>query len=410
MRKLSEVIEINPDSIKQDYKHKIIEYIDISSVGTGELHGTSRYIIKEAPSRAKRLVRHGDIIIATVRPNRRSFLYVKNPPDNLVVSTGFAVLRAKPEVDSRFLYFTINDQLFTDYLANNAKGAAYPAVDTEIIGNAKIRVPNLKIQREIAAILSAYDDLIENNTRRIQILEEMAQRIYREWFVHFRFPGHENVKMMASELGMIPEGWEAKKFSDVVEINPIIKINKNEEYPFVLMADVSANSLIVECNNTRFGASGSKFQNFDVIFPRITPSVEHGKGGFVLFLQNDQIAAGSTEFIVFRSKDLCPEMVYFISKEPEFRENAVKSMIGASGRQRVQNECFDNFLVAKPDQAIIQKYSQIGKTIIKEIYLLFQKNKLLRQTRDLLLPKLISGKIDVSDLEIEIGGMEDESH
>ena len=82
---------------------------------------------------------------------------------------------------------------------------------------------HLPIQQKIASILSAYDDLIENNTRRIQILEEMAQRIYHEWFVHFRFPGHENVKMVESELGMIPEGWEVKNATEEVVDDTIQK-------------------------------------------------------------------------------------------------------------------------------------------------------------------------------------------
>ena len=80
----------------------------------------------------------------------------------------------------------------------------------------EVRVPPLPTQRKIASILSAYDDLIENNTRRIAILEEMAQAIYREWFVNFRFPGHENVKLVDSPLGQIPEGWEADDDSDDV--------------------------------------------------------------------------------------------------------------------------------------------------------------------------------------------------
>jgi len=94
-------------------------------------------------------------------------------------------------------------------------GAGQPNVSPSDIGGLKIPLPPLPTQRKIAAILSAYDDLIENNTRRIRILEEMAQAIYREWFVHFRFPGHEGVRMVESELGMIPEGWEVKPFSQI---------------------------------------------------------------------------------------------------------------------------------------------------------------------------------------------------
>ncbi|MGB4331075.1 MAG: restriction endonuclease subunit S, partial [Dethiobacteria bacterium] len=216
--KLGNVITINPESIEEGYPFDVIEYIEISSVGTGTLEKTRCIQLDAAPSRAKRIVKKDDILLATVRPNLRSFWYAKNPKKNMIASTGFAVLRAREKIDSRFLYYTVTNQPFTDYLTANAKGAAYPAVDTEIIKRAEISLPTLPIQRNIAAILSAYDDLIENNLRRIKILEEMAQALYREWFVHFRFPGHEKVRLIDSPMGKIPEGWEVKELKDVCHL------------------------------------------------------------------------------------------------------------------------------------------------------------------------------------------------
>ena len=395
--KFLEFIEINPKvELRKGLEYPCV-LMDEVEPGNKWVSGN---IIK--PYKGGTKFQKGDTLFARITPcleNGKIAKYKGEKNKQGFGSTEFFVFRAKEGIsDEDYVYYLSLSNIIRKPAEASMFGASgRQRADLDFVQNIQINPPNLETQRKIAAILSAYDDLIENNTRRIKILEEIAQRLYSEWFVHFRYPGHENVKMVYNEeLGQeIPEGWEVKKFSDVVEINPVIKTNKNEEYPFVLMADVSTNSLIVECNSTRFGGSGSKFQNFDVIFPRITPSVEHGKGGFVLFLQDCQIAKGSTEFIVFRSKNLCPEMIYFLSKEPEFRENAVKSMIGASGRQRVKNECFDNFLLAKPDQSTIEKYSQIGKTIIKEIYLLSKKNKLLRQARDLLLPRLISVEFDL---------------
>jgi len=178
--KLGDVALINNQSIGRDFGYEDIRYIDISSVGTGVLNEVKTISLEKAPSRAKRIVHHGDVILSTVRPNRRSFLYIKNPDKNTIVSTGFAVLTANSDLDKRFLYYVINDQKVTDYLTNSAKGAAYPAVDTEIVSKIEFLKPSLPTQRKIASILSAYDDLIENNTRRIKILEEMAQSIYKE--------------------------------------------------------------------------------------------------------------------------------------------------------------------------------------------------------------------------------------
>lgn len=395
---LGDVVEINKRSISKDFPFKEIEYIDISSVGTGVLLETKHYELSKAPSRAKRLIKDGDTILSTVRPNRRSFLYIKQPKENMVVSTGFAVLTPTKEINSRFLYYLVADHKFSDYLTLNAKGAAYPAVDTDIIKRARITLPPLEEQHKIASILSAYDDLIEINTRRIKILEEMAQSIYREWFVKFRFPGHEKVKMVKSDLGMIPEGWEVYKASDCIEINPRIKVEKDKPKPFVDMTCLSETSMIVNYKEYRTGNSGTKFQNGDTLFARITPCLENGKTGFVQFLSEKEVGLGSTEFIVLRSKNLSPEIIYLLARTEDFRNNAIKSMTGASGRQRVQLECFEKYLLAKPPEALIDKFTEVVRPMFQEVYILSIENRKLRKTRDLLLPKLISGEIDVEKL------------
>lgn len=216
--KFGDIAIVNPESIGKNFKFEEIQYIDISSVGTGVAEKPQVLSAKDAPSRARRLVADGDTILSTVRPNRRSFLFIKNPAENTVVSTGFAVIRSKPVSDSRFVYYLISQQEFTDYLAKNAKGSAYPAVDEKIITDADVYFPNLQTQVRIASVLSAYDDLIENNEKRIKVLEEMASRLYTEWFVKFKFPGHEKVKMVDSgaEFGMIPEGWDVRSVGSLL--------------------------------------------------------------------------------------------------------------------------------------------------------------------------------------------------
>jgi type I restriction enzyme S subunit len=158
---LDEIAFINPDSIKKEYPHSEIEYIDISSVGTGQLIETKPMLLSEASSRAKRLVKDEDTILSTVRPNRRSFLFIKKPRENIVVSTGFAVLRAKNGTDPRYLYYVITDQKFTDYLTLSAKGAAYPAVDTEIVQRGKVPYWSSDVQKKNSTVLSTYYDLLK---------------------------------------------------------------------------------------------------------------------------------------------------------------------------------------------------------------------------------------------------------
>ena len=281
----------------------------------------------------------------------------------------------------------------------SAAGAAQPKLGIYKVEQIEVAYPPLATQRRIASILSAYDDLIENNTRRIAILEEMARSIYEEWFVRFRFPGHEQVKMVESELGLIPEGWKVVAASDALTINPKVRIPKEGMKPFVPMGSLSENSMLLTDIEEREGNSGSKFQNGDTLFARITPCLENGKTGFVQFLSSsDAVAFGSTEFIVLRSRTLCPEYVYVLARSDEFRANAIKSMSGATGRQRVKEACFDSFLLAQPCSETLQRYREIVSPMFAMIKNLASKNANLRVTRDLLLPKLISGELDVSTL------------
>jgi len=314
-----------------------------------------------------------------------------------VIDTAFYLNLLSDNVDLIWAYY----HLINFDINKIDSGSAIPSTSREAFYQIPVSLPPLSTQRKIAAILSAYDDLIENNTRRIAILEEMAQSLYREWFVHFRFPGHEKKCMVESALGMIPEGWEVVKSSDAMEIDPPTKVLKDGEKPFVSMAGLSTASMLIDTVEMRAGNSGSKFKNGDTLFARITPCLENGKIGFVQFLPSDQaVAFGSTEFIVLRSNALCPEYVYLMARSNEFRDNATKSMSGATGRQRVQIACFDKFLIAHPDSKTLTAFSEQVEPFFRNIYVLAQKNVNLRRTRDLLLPKLISGEVDVEGLEV----------
>ena len=317
------------------------------------------------------------------------------------VHCGF-VIRFRPAaklVDPRYLTYLLRSPEYREKIKNLSGGAAITNISQDNLGQLPVVLPDFATQRRTAFILSAYDDLIENNTRRIAILEEMARRIYEEWFVRFRSPGHKQVQMVESELGLIPEGWKVVAASDAITINPKVRVPKEGQKPFVPMGSLSENSMLISDIGEREGNSGSKFQNGDTLFARITPCLENGKTGFVQFLPNeDAVAFGSTEFIVLRSRSLCPEYVYALARSDEFRGNAIKSMSGATGRQRVKEACFDSFLLAQPDAETLKRYREIVQPMFAMIRKLAAKNVNLRATRDLLLPKLISGELDVSTL------------
>jgi len=305
------------------------------------------------------------------------------------------------KLDSRFLYYWLLSPQGRGELKKCTIGSSQPAFTIVLLKQMEIELKSISTQRKIAFILSAYDDLIEKNNRRIKILEIMAQVFYREWFVMFRFPGHEKVRMADSDFGQVPEGWDILAFRDLVEINPSMKVDKDKQKPYVDMAGLSNSCMVIECSITRNGNSGSKFQNGDTLFARITPCLENGKTGYVQFLDDEEIGIGSTEFIVFRSKKLTPEYVYLLARTDNFRGIAIKSMTGASGRQRVQNGCFDEIMLPVPPLEILTAFTNMVSPMFKQVHVLSNKNVNLRRTRDLLLPKLISGELDVGSLDID---------
>lgn len=305
------------------------------------------------------------------------------------------------DVDSKFLHYYLRDAKVIEGIAKQAVGATMPNLNTSILRSIPVSYPSLREQQKIVAILSAYDDLIENNTRRIQILEEMVQCIYEEWFVRFRFTRNENVKMVGSRMGEIPEGWEVRSVTQMIEFDPRTSVPREGLKPFVPMASLTENSMLIDTIESREGNSGSKFKNGDTLFARITPCLENGKTGFVDFLPNDDsVAFGSTEYIVLRSKTVTPEFVYLTARSDRFRQHAIKSMSGATGRQRVRVDSFNEYWMVQPDKKSLDRFSEIVLPIFKNVSCLAKKNRNLRRTRDLLLPKLISGELDVGKIQM----------
>lgn len=308
-----------------------------------------------------------------------------------------AMLVNERECDPRYFFYALKGR--RHLLLKVAFGGAQRNLSGRLIKEFKLPVPSLPVQKRIAGILSAYDELIENNQRRIRILEEMAQSLYREWFVKFCFPGHEKLSFVTSPLGKIPAGWERKYMPECVDISPRVTVPRDGEKPFVPMSCLSNDSMLITDIESREGNSGAKFQNGDTLFARITPCLENGKTGFVQFLPDAQaVGFGSTEFIVLRSRTLTPEFVYLLARSEEFRGVAIKSMSGATGRQRVQEQCFDDFRIAQPPRALLDRFSAIIAPSFRIIQKLHFQIRNLRKTRDLLLPCLLSGTTKVKEL------------
>lgn len=305
---------------------------------------------------------------------------------------GLVQITDATRIDKTFLYYLLNTPNYRAQVRGSASGATVRHTSPSRIRDCKVRVPReVAHQHQIGATLSAYDDLIENNRQRMALLEDAARQLYREWFVRLRFPGHEHTRVTDG----VPAGWKRVPTPEAIEINPPTRLSAEAEHWSVEMADLTTDSMVVQRATKREGRSGSKFRNGDTLFARITPCLENGKTAFVDFLDNGETARGSTEFIVLRGKRVTPEYVYCLARSHDFRGNAIKSMVGSSGRQRVQESCFEKFFVLIPSSTLLDLFTEYVRPQFRQIKTLHAQNLRLRTARDLLLPRLMSGELAV---------------
>lgn len=282
------------------------------------------------------------------------------------------------KADYRYVYYALMHNYVE--LSGRAKGSAQTNLNAGLVKEFEIPDFGLPTQKRIADILSAYDDLIENNRRRMEILEESARLIFKERF--------EDVW----ERGKLPRGWRTCCVPDCIEVEPEVANPHCDEIRYIPMAALSTSGMTIDVAKAemRTKAASVRFANGDVLLAGITPCLENGKTGFVNFLDKNEIACGSTEFIVLRGRTVSPYFTYCLSRTERFRETAIKSMVGASGRQRVQPECFNTYEIALPTTTILREFDELVEPMFEQIGLLVKQNQDLAEARDMLLPKLMT--------------------
>lgn len=280
--------------------------------------------------------------------------------------------------------FKGNNPKFTYYFLKTLRlerynsGAGVPTLNRNHLDALDVAIPPFPTQQKIAAILSAYDDLIENNLRRIKILEEMAQNLYREWFVKFRFPGHEQARLVDSPLGLIPEGWEVKKLGEILGL----------KYGKALKQENRR-----EGNVPVYGSSG--IVGYHDVHLVNGPGIVIGRKGNV----------GS---VYWSEKSFYPiDTAYFVASEMPLRflfydlqtKNFLNNDAAVPGLNR--NQAYSLETVIPPEDILLQ-FCCFADDFEQQAAVLRVQNTNLRRTRDMLLPKLISGEVDVSELDIFI--------
>jgi len=338
----------------------------------------------------------GDVLFARITPclENGKIAQFKSMGDVAFGSTEFIVFRNIQGIsDQSFMYYLANSDLIRKPAEKSMSGASgRQRADLSTIKNIEIPEINLPAQRKIAVILSAYDDLIENNQRRIKIMEEIAQNIYREWFVKFRFPGCEKAKMIDSSLGTIPEGWEIKNLGQV-SINfdrlrkPLSGINRNQRrgiYPYY-----GAAKIIDYIDNYIF--------NGEYLLIAEDGSVITADNKPVLQLVDGKFWPNNHTHVIQGKVPISTKYLNLVLSNYD-----ISGHITGAAQPKITQENLNRIKIIVPQAPILEKFDSFIGNIFSETMILENKNIILRRTRDLLLPKLISGEIDVSDLDIRV--------
>ena len=323
----------------------------------------------------------------------RSGAYLHN--QRLGKITALKTQRALPE----FVYYLFNMPLVRGQIKGSATGATVKHTAPSRIYDVSTLLPPLPVQQRITDILRAYDELIENSQRRIKILESMARTLYREWFVHFRFPGYENYPRVASPLGEIPQGWEVKPFTEIADVlsggTPKTDVSEywNGEIPFFTPRDAPDCFYVQETDKhvTELGLSkcASALYPPDTVFITARGTVGKVAVPSVPMAMNQSCYA-------LRGKVCISQRYLFLLTLQQV--DYLKTNTGGATFDTIVVDTFRRMKIVKPPDEVIAHFSGQVDTLFEQVKVLQRQVRNLRRTRDLLLPRLLSGQIEVKTL------------
>lgn len=283
---------------------------------------------------------------------------------------------------------------------------------TAFAASTGIPLPGRERQRSVCSTLRELDEKIALNRRMNHTLESIARAIFKSWFVDFD-PVRKKIEggdiglppdlatlfpasFDHSTMGSVPRGWPVIPLSSLVDVNPKYTLARGSRVPYVEMSGLPTDAARVTQWRIREFTSGSRFRNGDVLVARITPCLENGKTALVDCLDGDVTAWGSTEFLVLRPHEPVPtEYVYCLSRSDAFRDYAVGSMNGSSGRQRVPVEAIERLPIVRPPDGLLRAFRQVAHSAVSLMAENDRQSESLAALRDCLLPKFLSGDISL---------------
>jgi len=367
-------------------------------------HGSIRYVNNDLYDRWMKVeVKKGDILMTSEAPLGETY-YLKNDEKILLSQRLFAIRSNKQKLNPHFLYYYFNTKSGKHELLSRATGTTVGGIRQTALFKVKIRYPvDTAVQQQIAEVLARYDDLIENNEKRIDVIEEMAKRIYTEWFVKFRFPGFEKVNLVNSrtEYGIIPEGWEMKKMGDVASCVRGCSYSSEE------ISDRNGQYYIVNLKNFNRGG-GFRYDGAKYYAGSINENQSLAAGDVVVAvtdMTNDRAVIArparipeirqkttfSADVVKIISNVLPNSFIYQMLSSYRFTE-ATKQKANGVNVLHLKPSAILEYKALIPTQNLMARFDVLCSKMANEINKLIGQNEILVNARDILIPQLVTGK------------------
>jgi type I restriction enzyme S subunit len=369
------------------------------------------------PSVAERLHMHrlaaGDLVLAR-RGAIGRLAFVGSDEAGWLCGTGSMRIHAsdRSTLDPQFLRYSMSSPEVTEWLLGQAVGATMANLNAKIVSALPIRVPAIGTQRRVAAILSAFDELIEINKRRIELLEKMARSLYLEWFVRYRFPGHENVEMVDSDLGPIPERWRA---APVAELATLVRgrsyrraeLSDSEGVPFLNLKCVQRGGGFRRSGLKRYTGRYKEAQRVvpgDVLVA-VTDMTQERRIVAQAFRMPDlgePFAVPSLDLALLKVADESMRiLLYATLRYSEFSES-LRPFANGANVLHLGVEHIQDYAIVIPDEELLHRFTGIVGPFLEAAEAAERGNRQLRATRDLLLPRIVTGRLDISEIDLGV--------
>lgn len=393
--KLDEICEIKSGKrIPKDMDYVTFEtehpYIRARDIKDGKINTNNLIFLENSVYKKikKYIINTGDIAITIVGASIGDIGYAKHEVEGFnLTENAIRLTNFKEFVDSRFLQYMLYQKQYHDYMQLIAGAAAQPKLGIYKIQRIRVELPKLEKQKKVASILSVYDNLIENNNKRIKLLEGMAENLYKEWFVRFRFPGYEDVEFEEKK----PRGWQvgcedkkhlAPKEFRYDELKNVGEFNRGKNITAAQMID--GNIPVISA-----GLQPSGYHNeANVLGVNLTISASGANAGYMQYNLKDIWAADCSYF-----QD--DKIIWFVYNTLKYLQPVISNMQCGAAQPHVYPKNINKLSILIPTKELMKKYNEFVTPFYDEISTLSKNNELLTTQRDRLLPRLMSGKLEV---------------